>query len=362
MLDAEILPIHGDKAVLRPMQTEDASAYAAGTEDPAVRQYAHLPEPEYTPTSVTELIHGTVREGLEHGDLAVLTIAEPATGDFAGSLVLFGVSSDSAEVGFWVHPDHRGKGLSAAALRMAVVFAERSGIEQLTARTVPDNQESRRVLERAGFTPGDRALGAAPSGEEVELLHYSCPIERTSLLPMETERLTLRLHQHGDAAPLQQIYSKPDVARYLLDEPWSQEEAESRISTRVGQVALDQPGTALSLVIEYENSVIGDVLLWLTDVEHRIAEVGWVLDPAYAGRGLATEAVRAVLKLGFERYDLHRIAAQMDARNTASARLAERLGMQHEAHLRQDWWSKGEWTDTLIYGALAADFEPDAVP
>jgi aminoglycoside 6'-N-acetyltransferase len=29
--------------------------------------------------------------------------------------------------------------------------------------------------------------------------------------------------------------------------------------------------------------------------------------------------------------------------------------MQHEAHLRQDWWSKGEWTDTVVYGMLASD-------
>ncbi len=62
-----------------------------------------------------------------------------------------------------------------------------------------------------------------------------------------------------------------------------------------------------------------------------------------------------MLELGFDHYGLHRVAAQMDARNIASARLAERAGMQREAHLRQDWWSKGEWTDTLIYGALASD-------
>ena len=45
----------------------------------------------------------------------------------------------------------------------------------------------------------------------------------------------------------------------------------------------------------------------------------------------------------------------MDARNTASAKLATRIGMQQEAHLRQDWWSKGEWTDTLIFGMLSSD-------
>ncbi len=46
----------------------------------------------------------------------------------------------------------------------------------------------------------------------------------------------------------------------------------------------------LALVVEHENSVIGDVLLWLTNAEHRIGEIGWVLDPAHGGQGLAAEA------------------------------------------------------------------------
>nr|WP_229659530.1 GNAT family protein [Nesterenkonia alkaliphila] len=165
----------------------------------------------------------------------------------------------------------------------------------------------------------------------------------------------MRLHQEGDAGALQRIYSQDDVARYLLDEPWAASEAERRVSERVRQVGLDQDGESLALIIEHHGVVIGDVLLWLTNAEHRIAEIGWVMDPAYGGQGLATEAVQAVLELGFDHYGLHRVAAQMDARNIASARLAERAGMQREAHLRQDWWSKGEWTDTLIYGALASD-------
>ena len=58
-------------------------------------------------------------------------------------------------------------------------------------------------------------------------------------------------------------------------------------------------------------------------------------------------------------YGLHRVVAQMDARNEASARLAARIGMRHEAHLRQNWWSKDEWTDTAVFGMLATDPRPD---
>lgn len=355
MLDARFLPLRSDRALLRTMRPSDASAYASGTGEPSVRQLAHLPEPEYTEASVTALIEGAIREGLERGDLAVLTIADPATDAFAGSLVLFGVEHGSVEVGFWVHSDHRGKGIAAAALTLAVPFARRCGLSRLTARTVPENQASGRVLERSGFTKGDVTNDTAPSGQKITLLHYAHELQPITLFPLETERLKLRLHEHADAEALQRIYGRVDVARYLLDDPWSQLDASRHVSERIAKTGLDGGSVALALVIEHECAVIGDVQLWLTDAERRIAEIGWVLDPACGGRGFAAEAVRAVLDLAFTQYGLHRVAAQMDARNDASARLARRVGMRQEAHLRQDWWSKGEWTDTLIYGALSSD-------
>ncbi|MBF6213583.1 GNAT family N-acetyltransferase [Nocardia puris] len=174
-------------------------------------------------------------------------------------------------------------------------------------------------------------------------------------LPIKTERLVLRTHEPADAVALQRIYGQPEVARLLLDEPWTPSDAEEKVAARLARTGLDTEEHALALVIEADSVVLGDVALWATDAERGVAEIGWVLDPAAGGRGYAAEAAGAVLRLGFRTYGLHRVTAQMDARNTASARLAERLGMRREAHLRQDWWSKGEWTDTVIYGMLADD-------
>jgi RimJ/RimL family protein N-acetyltransferase len=53
---------------------------------------------------------------------------------------------------------------------------------------------------------------------------------------------------------------------------------------------------------------------------------------------------------------LHKVSAECDARNVASYRLLERTGFQREGLLRQHTWSKGEWTDDLLYGLLEADF------
>lgn len=172
MLDALLLPLHNNRVRLRAMRPEDAAAYATGTTDTLVRSYAHLPEPEYTEASVTGLIEGEIHDGLERGDLAVLTIADPATDAFVGSMVLFGATEASIEVGFWMHPAYRGRGLTGAALALAAEFARRSGFTRLTARTLSENRASQQVLEQAGFTKGDEVRDIAPSGQETTLIHY----------------------------------------------------------------------------------------------------------------------------------------------------------------------------------------------
>ncbi|MCP3425352.1 GNAT family N-acetyltransferase [Rothia sp. AR01] len=177
----------------------------------------------------------------------------------------------------------------------------------------------------------------------------------TPFAPIRTRRLVLRPHVASDAGWMQRVYSRDDVARYLLDEPWTPETARAKNDERIRRTGLDGPEGALNLMLEHEGRPVGTVSLWLTDRESRLAEAGWVLDPDHGGRGLATEAVAAVVELAFERYGVHRLVARMDARNAASARLARRVGMWQEAHLRQDWWNRGEWTDTLVFGLLEGD-------
>lgn len=174
-------------------------------------------------------------------------------------------------------------------------------------------------------------------------------------LPITTRRLRLRAYTDHDAAPLHQIYSRPDVTRFLLDNPWTFDTAVQRVADRVRKTGLDTGTGVLALITEFDGRVIGDILLWYTDQQHGLAKIGWVFDPDFGGQGFATEAASAVLNVAFDIYGVHRVVAQMDARNHASARLASRLGMHREAHLRQDWWNKGEWTDTLTYALLAGD-------
>ncbi|MGV0431374.1 GNAT family N-acetyltransferase [Corynebacterium sp. 20_84] len=355
MLDATTLPITFENTRLRPLSELDADAYAAGTKDEAVRRFGHLPESDYTPESVRRMIREEVAAGMSSGTLAVLALADAETDRFVGSLVLFDVSSEAAEVGFWIHPDARGAGHARRGLELASRFARNSGLRTLTARTLPENKASQRCLTATGFHEVERSVGTTPAGQHEELIHYRRDLQPTAQWPLATERLLLRPHNADDAEWLHELYSRPDVARYLLDEPWTAEVTREKLAERLAKTDIDGETGALALVIEHDGLPIGDIALWLTDHEHRQCEIGWVLDPAHGGQGFASEAVRAVLALGFDHYRLHRITAQMDARNSASAALARRVGLRLEAHHVQDWFSKGEWTDTLIFARLASE-------
>jgi len=175
-------------------------------------------------------------------------------------------------------------------------------------------------------------------------------------LPLRTERLTLRAHQPADLDRLLEVYGNPDVCRYLLFEPWTPGEAETQLGKRVLRTDYGGEAEALGLVLDLDGAYIGDVVIFPFESQPRTAELGWVLHPSYTGHGYAEEAARALIRVAFEHYDLHRVIANLDGRNDASARLCERLGLRREAHHLQDFWSKGEWTDTLIYAALASEW------
>ncbi|AYY13949.1 N-acetyltransferase [Actinobacteria bacterium YIM 96077] len=85
---------------------------------------------------------------------------------------MFDVTATTPEVGFWLHPEARGASHAAGALDLAARLAARSGLTELTARTLTENLPSKRSLERAGFSFVEEAIGRTPAGDDVSLAHY----------------------------------------------------------------------------------------------------------------------------------------------------------------------------------------------
>jgi RimJ/RimL family protein N-acetyltransferase len=175
--------------------------------------------------------------------------------------------------------------------------------------------------------------------------------------PIYTARLILRPFGPGDLDDLYEYQSRPDVARYLHWEARDHAQVREALEQQRREVVLEREGDWLTyaVVLPDTGKVIGEVgLKWLS-AEHRQGEIGFVFNPDYGGRGLATEAAEVMLRLGFDNLGLHRIIGSCIAQNAPSARLMERLGMRREAHFVHNEIIKGHWADELVYAIL--DYE-----
>jgi RimJ/RimL family protein N-acetyltransferase len=180
--------------------------------------------------------------------------------------------------------------------------------------------------------------------------------------PLLTKRISLRPFRDDDLDALYAIQSRSDVVRYLYWEPRSRDETREMLERRKLQTAIEGDGAGLHLAADLRTSgaLIGHFSLFFASKEHRQGEIGFVLHPDHHGHGYAAEGALLMLRLGFEELGLHRIVGRCDARNTASARLMERLGMRREAHLIENEFVKGEWTDELVFAMLDREWQARA--
>jgi len=178
-----------------------------------------------------------------------------------------------------------------------------------------------------------------------------------SQLELSTPRLRLRAFRAQDAEALLAIYADPAVCRYLPWPAWASIDlAHRRLERAANEMAAGETVNLL-IVRAADEAVVGDCTLFHLDAQCRRAEVGYSLAAPAWGQGIMQEAVGALLQFGFDAMDLHRVEADIDPRNTASARSLERLGFVREGLLRERWIVEGEVSDSEIYGLLRRDWE-----
>jgi RimJ/RimL family protein N-acetyltransferase len=177
--------------------------------------------------------------------------------------------------------------------------------------------------------------------------------------PIRTARLVIRPFVDRDLEDLFDLYRRPEVTRYLYWQPFSRDDALRNLKKKREQAELREEGSrlVLAVVLPEIDQVIGNIMLRWVSQEHRQGEIGYSLHPDQHGHGFATEAAKVVLDLGFYDLGLHRIVGRCDARNTASARVLERLGMRREAFFVESELFKGEWADEFIYAILEEEWQ-----
>lgn len=172
------------------------------------------------------------------------------------------------------------------------------------------------------------------------------------LLPtLHTTRLVVRPHEIADAPTVQRLAGAKQVADTTqhIPHPYEDGMAEAWISSRGDAFAHGEAATFA--VVLRDGELIGAVGLTLHMADKR-AELGYWIGVPYWGRGYATEAAAAVVAFGFEHLGLHRIHASHLARNPASGRVMQHLGMRYEGTLHDHVLKNGVFEDLVIYGIV----------
>ncbi len=177
--------------------------------------------------------------------------------------------------------------------------------------------------------------------------------------PIATARLELRPFEVDDLDEMAVIHSDPTTARYLYHDVRDRDAVEALLDTKIhgAQIAAVDDWVSAAVVSRDSGALVADVSLCWRSEEHRQAEIGFITHPAHRGNGYAAEAARPLIDFAFATVGCHRVFGRLDARNTASARVLEKLGLRHEAHLIDNERVKGEWTSESIYAVLARDWD-----
>ena len=170
---------------------------------------------------------------------------------------------------------------------------------------------------------------------------------------LETENLVLRELRPADAPKVLELFSDPEVVRYYDLDLFSTIEEACRLVDRFVQRFEKRIGIRWAIT---ERSSTGDLVgtcgynLWIQP-SHR-GVLGYDLARTHWNRGIMTEALTAVLQLGFGKMALNRIEALVMSGNEASYRLLDKLGFQKEGTLRQYERVKGRFVDMEMFSIL----------
>ena len=174
---------------------------------------------------------------------------------------------------------------------------------------------------------------------------------------LTTERLVLRWLTPDDAPDQFSLFSDPEVTRYWSTPAWTDMiQARDAIDTALtGYTSGESLG--FSITLRDSDTFVGSVKLYDFFAQNRRCDIGYALLPAHWGKGYLAEAMVALLDYAFAELDLNRIEADIDPRNTASAKLLERMAFKQEGYMRERWIVNGEVCDTAFYGLLKREWQ-----
>ena len=174
---------------------------------------------------------------------------------------------------------------------------------------------------------------------------------------LTTERLTLRKMLVADTADMYEYASRQDVTTYLTWQPHPDRDYTREYLQYLGGRYNAGMFYDWAVVYEPDCKMIGTCGFTSFNCSSDSAEVGYVLNPEYWGRGIAVEALQRILAFGFEDLGLHRIEARFIDGNDRSRRVMEKVGMTFEGVLREAMLVKGNYVSVGVCSILESEWK-----
>jgi len=178
------------------------------------------------------------------------------------------------------------------------------------------------------------------------------------MVTIETQSLLIREFTLDDFEHVHKYASNLNVVKFMTWGPNTENETRRFIQRKL-QSQVVKPRVSYDLAITKDGKLIGGGGLTIHDLNSDEAELGYCLDEPNWGKEIGTEFASAMIRYGFEELLLHRVFAKCDPENYGSYRIMEKNGMTKEGHLRENQKVRGKYRDTLIYGILSGEWDPE---
>ena len=174
---------------------------------------------------------------------------------------------------------------------------------------------------------------------------------------LTTPRLTLRKLLVADTSDMYEYASRPDVTRYLTWMPHPDRSYTKEYLEYLGNRYSAGMFYDWAVIYEPDCKMVGTCGFTAFNCTSDSAEVGYVLNPEYWGRGIATEALTRVMEFGFDELGLHRIEAKFIEGNEPSRHVMERVGMTYEGMHREAMLVKGAYVNVGVCAILSSEWK-----
>jgi RimJ/RimL family protein N-acetyltransferase len=355
---------------LRDYRSEDVDAVVAGYADPQAQRFMPLVPSPFTRRHGEWYIHEAVPTAVADGG-AAYAIADPETDRLLGGIGINQVqpTRSQGEIGYWVAPWARGRGVATAAVRTLSEHAFRTGTARLELLTHWENPVSQRVALAAGYRREGVRRGALPNraGGFDDLLAFARvagdppgPIPRA--LPdlpggeLTDGVVTLRPLTADDVVFYADLHSQPDVvATSVPPEPPGLDQMLRRCSQAAAHW-INGDRADLVILDSETGTPAGEIGLFYQEPATGQAMIGYSVLPAWRGRGFATRAAELASLWVFAETAIARLIAGALPTNVGSQRVLEKAGFKREAYLRSRLpGENGRRNDDVQFVLLAED-------